>query len=209
MNEWLSTIRDQLSDHGIKVAVAVGFTILGWLFGRWKAARDWRRREFFNRLNISLNSIIDGKLLIRTVLEKSCEEVFMNRVAVDRLLQAAQQTTPAEPLIPLIPDDRWFYLNSILNEISEKFSSGLFLREAARPHDAVRYLICLTNECDGDVRTRKIRAMVVRRDRLLSLPSEQPVLESPNHAVRWKTLQHMQKRYATDPSMFLDVEILI
>ena len=209
MNEWLSTIRDQLSDHGIKIAVAAAFTILGWLFGRWKAARDWRRREFFNRLNISLNSIIDGKLLIRTVAEKSCEEVFLNRVAVERLLQAAQNTTPNDPLVPLIPDDRWFYLNAILNEVSEKFSAGLFLREAARPHDAVRYLICLTNECDGDVRTRKIRAMVIRRDRLLSLPAEQPALESPHHSVRWKTLQHMQKRYATDPSLFLDVEILV
>lgn len=153
MNEWLSTIRDQLSDHGIKIAVAAAFTILGWLFGRWKAARDWRRREFFNRLNISLNAI--------------------------------------------------------LNEISEKFSAGLFLREAARPHDAIRYLFCLTNECDGDVRTRKIRAMVIRRDRLLNLPAEQPSLESPHHSVRWKTLQHMQKTYATDPSLFLDVEILV
>jgi hypothetical protein len=209
MAEWLQTIRDQLSDHGIKVAVAVVFTLVGWLFGRWKAARDWRRREFFNRLNISLNSIIDGKLLIRTVLEKPCEEIFMNKVAVDRLLEAAQRTTVTDPLIPLIPEDRWFYLNAVLNEISEKFSLGLFLREAGRPHDSARYVICLTNECDGDVKTRKVRAMVIRRDLLTALPAEPPILEKPHHSVRWKTLQLMQKRYAADPSLFLDLEILV
>ena len=208
MNEWLQTIRDQISDHGIKVAVAVAFTLLGWLFGRWKAARDWRRREFFNRLNISLNSITDGSLLIRTVLEKSCEEVFMNKVAVDRLLEAAQRTSVADPIVPLLPEDRWYYLNAVLNEVSEKFSVGLFRREAGQPHDAVRYVICLTNECDGEVRTRKVRAMVIRRDLLLSLPAEMPTLEKPHHAVRWKTLQLMQKRYATDPSIFLELEIL-
>lgn len=209
MNEWLETIRDQISDHGIKVAVAVAFTLLGWLFGRWKAARDWRRREFFNRLNISLNTIHDGKLLLRTVLEKSCEEVFMNKVAVDRLLEAAQRTSGADPLIPLHPEDRWYYLNAVLNEVSEKFSVGLFLREAGRPHHAVRYVICLTNECDGEVRTRKVRAMIIRRDLLQALPVEPPVFEKPHHAVRWKTLQIMQKRYTADPSMFLELEVLV
>lgn len=34
-------------------------------------------------------------------------------------------------------------------------------------------------------------------------------LESPNHAIRWKTLQQMQKVYAVDPSHFIEAEIVV
>ena len=75
--------------------------------------------------------------------------------------------------------------------------------------EAVRYLICLTNECDGEVRTRKIRAMVIRKDRLLNLPKETPALESPNHTIRWTTLQQLQKAYLADSGNFIEAEIVV
>ena len=106
-------------------------------------------------------------------------------------------------------EDRWFYLNAVLNELSETFAEGLFRREAGKPHECLRYLLCLTNECDGDVKTRKIRAMVIRKDNLLNLPKDQPALESPRHSIRWKTLQQMQKTYASDPTNFIEVEIVV
>jgi hypothetical protein len=205
----INAVRDLITDHWIKLLSAAAFTTVGWLVGRWRAARSWKNRDFFNRLNVSLNTLHDGRLLIRTVLEKTCEEVFLNKVAVERLIKAAQQTTKDNPFVPVPAEDRWFYLNAVLNELSETFAEGLFRREAGRPHDALRYLICLTNECDGDVRTRKIRAMVIRRDTLLNLPTEQPALESPNHAVRWKTLQQMQKKLMTDPAAFIEAEIVV
>lgn len=209
MQQVINAVRDLITDHWIKLLSAAAFTTVGWLVGRWRAARSWKNRDFFNRLNVSLNTLHDGRLLIRTVLEKTCEEVFLNKVAVERLIKAAQQTTKDNPFVPVPAEDRWFYLNAVLNELSETFAEGLFRREAGRPHDALRYLICLTNECDGDVRTRKIRAMVIRRDTLLNLPTEQPALESPNHAVRWKTLQQMQKKLMTDPAAFIEAEIVV
>jgi hypothetical protein len=207
--EFLQTVRNIATDHGIKILTAAAFTLAGWLFGRWRAARNWRKREFYNRLNISLNSFVDGKLLIRTILEKTCEEVFLNSHAVERLLHAAQKTTKENPFIPLEKEDRWFYLNAVLNELSETFATGLFRREAGQTFQAVRYLICLTNECDGDVRTRKVRAMVIRKDMLLNLPETQPTLESPSHQIRWKTLQQMQKAWTTDPAGFIEAEIVV
>ncbi len=209
MAEFLQTVRNIATDHGIKILTAAAFTLAGWLFGRWRAARNWRKREFYNRLNISLNSFVDGKLLIRTILEKTCEEVFLNSHAVERLLHAAQKTTKENPFIPLEKEDRWFYLNAVLNELSETFATGLFRREAGQTFQAVRYLICLTNECDGDVRTRKVRAMVIRKDMLLNLPETQPTLESPSHQIRWKTLQQMQKAWTTDPAGFIEAEIVV
>jgi hypothetical protein len=209
MEQFLNSLRDLTMEHGVKLLTAAAFTLVGWLFGRWRASRSWKKREFFNRLNVSLNTIHEGKLLIRTVLEKTCEEVLLNSVAVDQLIKAAQKTTKQNSIIPLPKEDRWFYLNAVLNEISETFAEGLFRREAGKPCDAVRYLICLTNECDGDIRTRKVRAMVIRKESLVNLPSEVPALESPNHAIRWTTLQQLKKSYATDPADFIEAEIVI
>ena len=208
MQDFLTHIRELATEHGVKLLTAAAFTLVGWLFGRWRAARSWKKREFFNRLNVSLSSIHDGKLLIRTVLEKTCEEILLNSVAVDQLIKAAQGTTKENPLIPLPKEDRWFYLNAVLNELSETFASGLFRREAGESCRAVRYLICLTNECDGEIRTRKVRAMVVRKDLLTNLPVQPPVFESPHHSIRWTTLQQLQKAYASDPSSFIEAEIV-
>jgi hypothetical protein len=209
MQDFFNTVRQIVTEHGVKVLTAAAFTAAGLLIGRWRAAQSWKKREFFDRLNVSLNSLHGGKLLIRTVLEKTCEEILLNKVAVERLIKLAQQTTKDNPIIPIPKEDRWFYLNAILNELSETFAEGLFKREAGKPHDAVRYLICLTNECDGEVRTRKVRAMVMRKDTMLNLPSDPPTLESPNHAIRWKTLQQMQKAYAVDSTNFIEAEIVV
>ncbi len=209
MQDFFNTVRQIVTEHGVKVLTAAAFTAAGLLIGRWRAAQSWRKREFFDRLNVSLNSLHGGKLLIRTVLEKTCEEILLNKVAVERLIKLAQQTTKDNPIIPIPKEDRWFYLNAVLNELSETFAVGLFKREAGKPHDAVRYLICLTNECDGEVRTRKVRAMVMRKDTLLNLPSDSPILESPNHTIRWKTLQQMQKAYTVDSTNFIEAEIVV
>lgn len=209
MQQFLESLRGLIADNWVKITSAAAFTLVGWIIGRWRAARSRKNREFFNRLNISLNSLHGGKLLIRTILEKTCEDVFLNKVAVERLIKAAQQTTKENPFVPVSREDRWFYLNAVLNELSETFAEGLFRREAGKPHDAVRYLICLTNECDGEVRTRKVRAMVIRKDSLINLPKDQPALESPSHSIRWKTLQQMQRTYAADPSSFIEAEIVV
>lgn len=209
MQDLIAAFNDLITDHWVKFVTAAAFTVMGWLVARWRADREWKKREFFNRLNISLNSISDGTLRIRTISEKPCSDIFLNRVAVDRLISSAQKTEKDQPLIPIAQADSWFYLNSVLNELSEQFAEGLLRREAGLPHKAVRYLICLTNECDGDIRTRKIRAMVIQKDLLLTLPEEQPGLESPNHSIRWKTLKQMQTRYAEQPWQFLEAEVVV
>ena len=65
MEDFINTIRELATQHGIKFLSAAACTGAGWLVGRWRAAQSWKKREFFNRLNISLNSLHDGKLLIR------------------------------------------------------------------------------------------------------------------------------------------------
>ena len=74
MQDLINAVNDLITDHWVKFVSAAAFAAVGWIVARWRADREWRRREFFNRLNISLNSITDGTLKIRTISERQCTE---------------------------------------------------------------------------------------------------------------------------------------
>ncbi len=207
--ELIEAITDQLNDHWIKLATAAAFMIVGWYFGRRRERRNWTKREFLDRLNISLTYIEEGTLRIRTLIEKDGEEVFLNKHAVATIRKYAEKTVPTKPIIPIPEYDSWFFLNGVLNEISEKYSAGLIAAEAGLPVEKQQFLICLTNEADGAVRTRKIRAMIVRKSLLLKLPDDMPKLENPWHRTRWETLKTMAEAYEKSPFQFAEVEVMI
>ena len=202
-------IFEHLRDRGLQWVVALTLTSIGGVVAYWRARGRWRRREFLDRLNVSLNLLIDGGLLIRTLLEKNCEEIFLNSMAVREILRASGRTTKADPLLPLPKEDYWYYLNSVLNEISEKYSAGQIQRDLGAPVRSGTYLIALTFECAGDLKTRKIRAMVIRKELLLTLPEPVPRLSSPHHATRWTTLHQMKAAYATTPWKFVEIELCL
>lgn len=209
MKEFLDTIAEYLHEHWIKFLVAMLFMAAGWWFGKRRAASQWKRREFLGRINFSLNTLQEGKLLIRTLSEKSCEEVFLNQIAVEKVIAAARETTADDPTLPLPQDEYWFYLNPVLNELSEQFSLGMLSRDMGLPVERASYLIALTSERAGEIRTQKIRAMVIHKTLLENLPEEEPEYESKNHATRWKTLNTLARLYKTQPWKFQDVEICI
>ena len=207
MQQWIEQLLQQIRDHGTKLLAAAVFTILGWGVGRWRARRAWQRRDFLNRLNFSLNILQEGKLLIRTLMEKSCEDVFLNQSATERVLASAKQTTATNPILPLPKVDYWYYLNQILNELAEKFATGPLKRDLKLPVTSALYLICLTSESAGDIRTRKIRAMIIRKEQLMNLPETTPQFESSHHLTRWETLQRMKAAYEKEPHLFLEMEL--
>jgi len=209
LRQFFDVVSDYLHDHWVKFATAVLFMAIGWFVGRRRARAEWRRREFFDRLNISLNAVRDGTLMIRTIAEESCSEVFLNSVAVAALTDAARHTTPDDPLLELPEHDYWYYLNAVLNEVAEKFGEGQIRRDMGLPITTARYVICLTSECAGEVRTRKIRAMLIQKSLFLHLPAEEPKFESPNHATRWKTLKYLAAQFPRTPYKFLEVEICV
>ena len=121
--EWLI---DLVRDHWPSLVFwVVGIGIGAW-WGRLRARRQWQKKEYLDRLNISLNMITDGTLRIRTVLEKNLLDVLLNRVAVQKVMDAAQLATEANPILPLAKEDAWYLLNGVLNEISERFAVGGF-----------------------------------------------------------------------------------
>jgi hypothetical protein len=209
IRQFVEILLDYVHDHWMKLATALLFMAVGWFFGRRRARAEWRKREFFDRVNISLNSIRDGVLAIRTIAEQSCSEVFLNKVAVEALIDAARHTTADDPLLELPEHDYWYYLNAALNEVAEKMSDGQIRRDMGLPVTTARYVICLTSECAGEIRTRKIRAMLIQKKLLLNLPAEEPKFESPSHATRWKTLKYLAAQFSRTPHKFLEIEICV
>jgi len=205
----LSVLSGYLHDHWIKFVTAGAFMVAGWFLGKRRARAEWRKKEFLGRLNISLNIVRDGKLLIRTLIEKSCEEIFLNAVAVEAVTDAARRTTAADPILPLPEADYWHYLNAVLNEVSEKFAEGELRRDMGLPVTKEVYLLCLTCESAGEMKTRKIRAMMVRKSALENLPTEAPALESPSHSTRWETLRQLAGAWKATPQRFLAVELCV
>jgi hypothetical protein len=209
LRQIFDVVSDTLHDHWIKFATAALIAAVSWLLGRRRARAEWSRREFFDRLNISLNAIRDGTLTIRTIAEESCLEVFLNSVAVSALVDAARHTTPENPLLELREHDYWYYLNAVLNKVAEKFGDGQIRRDMGLPVTTARYVVCLTSESAGEVRTRKIRAMLIQKSLLLNLPNEEPKYESPTHATRWKTLKYLAAQFQHTPYKFREVEICV
>ncbi len=208
--QFLSAISDFIHDNWMKVLTGFVLMALGWFFGKRKARSDWRKREFFHRLNFSLNLLIPGEpLQIRTLVEKTCEEVFLNAVATQNVADAARKTKPDNPLLPLPREDYWQYLNAALNEIAEKFSVGEIRRDLGLPVTRGTYLICLTCECAGDLRTRKVRAMVIQKKHLENLPATQPQFEHARHLTRWETLKVLADQYQKNPWQFIEMDLSV
>ncbi len=202
---WMQIILT-LKEYWSEALASLGSLLAGWLFGYWRARQQWRQREFLTRLNISLNTLHEGKLFIRTLAEMSLEAVFPNPAAVTRLRQAIQKTTADNPIPPLSEEDFWPVLNCVLNVISEKFSDGYIRKDLGYPVKTAKYLICLTRERAAEMRTSKIRAMVIQKATLLNLPEHEPEYEQPSHSVRFRTLKQLAALYQQNSRQFLEVE---
>ena len=226
--QFIQTLIDYIHDNAVKLVTGLILMALGWYFGRVRAAAVWRKQEFLDRLNISLNTITNhfreeetfSKLKIRTISEKRCEEVFLNSAAAANIKKFAKLATEENPILPIPKKECWFYLNSVLNDLSEQFAVGLLKKDMAGPAITKSYLIAgpaitksyliaLTCEVAGELKTRKIRAMVIQKEVLLNLPFKMPEFESPNHTTRWDTLKKMALMYKDNPEYFLEAELSV
>src|SRR5438046_9138586 len=97
LEQLFHTLSDYVKDHAVKILTGLVLMGVGWFVGFRRAKANWKKREFFDRLNISLNYIDDGMLMIRTLAEKTCEDVFLNTAASDAVQKAARKTTAADP----------------------------------------------------------------------------------------------------------------
>lgn len=209
MSEVFQSLVSYLADNWpelLWILIAAGCA--SYFAGR-RARTRWLKRDFLNRLNVTLTTIDNGTLRIRTILEMDCDEIFLNPSAANQIVKYAKQTTDKDSILPVPRDDCWQYLNAVLNEISERFSAGQIKRDLGLSVEHGEYLLCLTCEKAGDIRTQKVRGMLMRKSLLTNLPSEQPKLESPLHSTRWRTLGQLAEQYERSPYRFIEMEICV
>jgi hypothetical protein len=182
-----------------------------WWWARRRALRQWHSKEFLDRIIVSLNIFSDGFLKIRTVLERSLDEIFLNKVAVAKVETAARATTIDKPVMLIPKEDRWFLLNFVLNAVAEHFALGNIRQDAGQPVTVVKYALFLTCELVGEERIRKVRAMLIRSDLLADFPykDSMPKLENPWHADRIVTLRQAAELYQKEPDNFLVLEVCV
>jgi hypothetical protein len=206
---------DFLTKWGVGVLVFLCTTVVsfvvGRFFGRRRARREWAEKRFLGRINVGVNSFVDGCLKIRSLTERSLDEVFLNPVAVEAVQAAARRTTVEDPLLPLEPNDCWYLLNFVLSSFSDRFSQGVIRYDAGQPVEALVYRLFLTCEKVGEDRIHKVRALLVREELLREFPYHDtlPKLEDPVHADRIVTLRVAARRFATHPHYFMRVELYV
>ena len=197
-----------IREHAFDIVSGAGLLLCGWCFGRWRNTRQWSSQEFFSRLHISLTLIRDGRLSIRTLGERPCIDVFGNAEATRAIAEAARRTPPEDPILDLPRDTYWSFLNSVVNELSSLCAGAFIAADLGASARRGSYIVCLTCERTADVRTRKVRALVVRKELLLSLPDSMPRLDREQDVVRWKTLQSLAADYAIRPWRHVEVELV-
>lgn len=195
-------------EHGFDAARGCILILIGWWFGRWRTSRQWKNQEFYSRIHFSLTLLHDGQLQIRTLGEKNCLDVFGNATAVRTIAEAARKAPVNTPLLDLPRDAYWSFLNSVVNEVSPICAGAFLAVDMGAPLRRETYVICLTCERTAEVRTRKIRAMVVRKALLAALPETTPAFSRETDAVRWSTLQTLATGYRTMPWKFIEVELV-
>ena len=208
-----------LSDSGKKLAITIAVSVLtsfaafafGRYYGRWKARREWQSKEFLNRVIVSLNIFSEGTLKIRTVLERSIEEVFLNPIAIEKIQYAVKRCTSESPILPIPKEDRWYLLNFVLNCVAEHFVAGQIRLDAGEKVTVVRYALFLTCEVVGDERIRKCgRCSSAAISSTTSRTSIQcPSSKTPGTKTASKPLRRASALLKTDPDNFLMLETCV
>ena len=166
-----------------------------------KRRYDWRQRRFAQQVNFSLNSLVEesgaNRLLLRTLLEESAANVWINDYGVGRVLKAARRTTVERPFLQ-IPEarDRDIVMVAVLNVLSERFSDAFVARVLGVPSKADTFLFGLTWERYGEMRTQKLRVMVIKQSDLARMfeGGEDPIelrVAADSHRPRIDTLRQM------------------
>lgn len=181
--------------HWTEVGSSIASLIIGALLGRWRGWLRFARRAFFDRITVSLNFVEDGQLVIRTLIERAGAEVFRNSEMLRIVMRAARNGKGA--LLDLPADDYWYYLNSVLNAVSEHFAEGYVRQEAGLGAAPQTYLLFLTCEREGRVRQQKVRAMLIRESLLLQTDSVRPHFHNEFHESRWNTLKTVRDEWVS------------
>src|ERR1700683_5010284 len=116
--ETLKEVINWIIPHTAAIGLALTWAGIAWVYIRRRSA--WAQKEFADQVNFSLNYVINETLAMRTLLECTVKEVWLNEFGVKKVRAAASQTTETQPFV-LLGDqaDREFVNRAVQNTLSE------------------------------------------------------------------------------------------
>jgi hypothetical protein len=191
---WL--VIDFLRHYGGGLSLAFTWGAIAWVYLAKRS--DWLRKRFLGQVNFSLNFVADGQLVMRTLVEVPAQDVWLNDLGVRQVMRAAASTTPDQPFVRLSdPADMDFVYRAVLNVLSEKFADVYLAQAMGLPVQTAVYRFAITMERYSDIRTLKLRVLLVAEKDLESVFSPDPPggleVRVPNvlYGSRLKTLRAM------------------
>jgi hypothetical protein len=198
----MDRIFDFLLSHWNTVALVITWVGIGLAY--WRRRVQWRTKQFLMRVNFSLNYVADNNLLMRTLLETTTNAVWINEYGIGHVNAAARRTTVDQPFL-MLPDqkDREFANRAALNVLSERFAETFVAASLGQPVHTAPYVFGLTCEKYGDIRTLKLRVLVIAERTLVDLfgpENKAAALQIPNGLLRARlnTLRIMYGMYQKD-----------
>ncbi len=200
--ETLHRVLEFLRPHWNTLALLLTWAGIGVVYLRRRA--QWRHKHFLAQVNFSLNYVQGGALVMRTLLEKPAGEVWLNEYGVRTVLAAAQRTTADQPFVLLAdPRDMDFANRAVLNQLSERFAPAYLAAALGLPVRAATFRFAITCERYEEIRTLKLRVLVVAEQTLTELfgPADGAAqVEAPGLVLqaRLTTLRGLYELYLRD-----------
>lgn len=193
--EILETIWNLIRAHAGTVGLILTWLGIGLVYFRRRA--DWQRKSFMSQVNFSLNYVQDRKLCLRTLLETTATEVWLNDYGIKQVFNAAKQTRADQPFIILDDaEDMAFVKRAVLNVLSEKFAESFLAQPVGVPARTARFCFAVTFENFADMRTRKIRVLLMEVDSLKGQNWDSDImLDNAWHRDRVTVLKMMRDIY--------------
>ena len=193
MNQVITSLASYFNEHWPELLWIAIVAIGASQWANKRAHRKWQKRDFLDRLNVSLTTIINGRMFIRTILEIDAQKILFNPTAARAITAYAKLTTIDNPILPFPAAQHRDYLNPILNELSSQYSEAYIRRDLGQEVTSDIYLLCLTCEKTGPVKTQKVRALLTKKSLLEALPQDEPISEFESHSVRFQTLSSIKQ----------------
>src|SRR6476619_3820259 len=95
--EMVHSVIDFLRHYGGSLSLVITWGAIAWVYLAKRS--DWSRKQFLGQVNLSLNYVANGQLVMRTLVEVPAQNVWLNDLGVRQVRRAAARTTPDQPFV--------------------------------------------------------------------------------------------------------------
>jgi hypothetical protein len=198
----LTAILDWVVAHIAIIGLVLTWAGIGLVYYRRRS--DWAQKQFADQVNFSLNYVIGDMLAMRTLLECTVKDVWLNDFGVKKVRAAARLTTPEQPFI-LLEDqaDRDFVHRAVINTLSERFAAAFVAEALGVPVHTGKFIFAITYERYDIMRTLKFRVLIMEERTLVQLfgpggRGDSLQVSNPVFLARLKSLRAIYELYAKD-----------